>query len=129
LLIEAYFQQIQALLTASPIIHNSQITYASRGSFEGYIRGELSLIDGSVLHVREYVDVETQIERLTYAYHYIAADGQFCFRYDNTDHHRHLKLPTHPHHCHDGNEANVIASSAPDLTAVLHEIEQRLTLS
>jgi hypothetical protein len=80
------------------------------------------------LHVREYVDVAVAIERLTYAYHYIGADGRFRFRYDNTDHHRRPNLPTHPHHKHDGGEEQVVASPAPDLAAVLAEIEALLPL-
>jgi len=35
---------------------------------QGCIRGELYFIDGSILHVREFLDVETTMERLTYAY-------------------------------------------------------------
>lgn len=126
--IEDYFQQIQALVAAESIVQTSTITYDSRGPFEGYIRGELYLIDGSLLHVREYVDVEIVIERLTYAYHYMDMHGQFRFRYDNTDHHRNLNLPTHPHHKHDGREDQVVAASAPNLAQVLAEIESLIVL-
>jgi hypothetical protein len=52
--IEDYFQQIQALIAATSIVQTSTMTYDSRGAFEGYIRGELYLVDSSVLHVREY---------------------------------------------------------------------------
>jgi hypothetical protein len=128
LLIEEYFRQLQTTVGSAPIVQTSSVTYDSRGSFEGYIRGELYLIDGSTLHIREYVDVEVAIERLTYAYHYIGADGRFRFRYDNTDHHRRLNLPTHPHHKHDGDEEQVVVSPAPDLAAVLAEIEALLPL-
>jgi hypothetical protein len=124
--IEQYFQQIQALITAASIVQNSSMTYDMRGSFEGYIRGELYLIDGSILHVREYVDVEAAVERLTYAYHYTNTTGMLVFRYDNTDHHRKLNLPTHPHHKHEGSEINVVPSPAPDLATILIEIEGRI---
>ena len=69
------------------IVQTSVVTYDIRGPFEGYIRGELALLDGSTLHVREYIDVEIMIERLTYAYHYSDPGGTLVFRYDNTDHH------------------------------------------
>ena len=126
--IEDYFRQIQATLAASPIVQSSSMTYDNRGSFEGYLRGEVYLIDGSTLHIREYVDVEITVERLTYAYHCIGSAGQFLFRYDNTDHHRRLNLPTHPHHKHDDGEDRVVASSAPDLAAILAEIESLIPL-
>ena len=126
--IDDYFAQIRATLAGTAIVQTSVVTYDIRGPFEGYIRGELSLIDGSTLHVREYVDVEQEIERLTYAYHYVAADSALVFRYDNADHHRRLNLPTHPHHKHDGAEERVIASPAPTLAAVLAEIESLIRL-
>ena len=126
--IEEYFQSMQALIAATPIVQTSTMTYDSRGAFEGYIRGELYLIDSSTLHVREYVDVELMIERLTYAYHSMDRHGQFRFRYDNTDHHRNLSLPTHPHHKYDDSEDHVVAAPAPDLAQVLTEIEVLIAL-
>ena len=48
---------------------------------------------------------------------------KFIFRYDDTGHHKELNLPTYPHHEHEGREGNITASSAPDLAAVLAEIE------
>jgi hypothetical protein len=85
-------------------------------------------VDGSVLSLREFVDVETTIDRLMYVYHYMDATKTLIFRYDNTGHHRKLKLPTYPHHKHEGQEDNVIPSSAPTLAAVLNEIEQTVQL-
>jgi hypothetical protein len=46
------------------------MTYDKRGTHEGYMRGELFFVDASVLHVREFVDVETTVERLLYVYQY-----------------------------------------------------------
>jgi len=126
--IDDYFTQIKATIAAAVIVHTSVVAYDIRGPFEGYIRGELALLDGSTLHIREYVDVEMMSERLTYAYHYADVTGTLVFRYDNTDHHRRLNLPTHPHHKHDGAEDRVVASPAPDLTAVLAEIEALIRL-
>jgi len=69
----------------------------------------------------------TSAERYTYAYQYQRGD-ELVFRYDNTEHHRKLKLPTFPHHKHDGSETNVIAAQAPTLAAVLEEIENLLNI-
>ena len=120
--IEAYFRQVRKAIEACEVIQTFNITYDKRGSYEGFIRGEIHFINGSVLHLREFIDVEVAVERLTYAYHYIDPAQQFVFRYDNTGHHRKLNLPTHPHHKHQGSEDNILASSAPDLSAVLDEI-------
>ena len=83
-------------------------------------------MDGSILHLREFVDVEVGVDRLTYVYQYMDSAQKLVFRYDNTGHHK--GLPTYPHHKHEGDTRNVIASSAPDLVAVLSEIETLVKL-
>lgn len=121
--IEHYFQQYQATIEACPIVQNFNVMYDKRSTYEGFIKGEITFVDGSVLHLREFVDSEIEADRLTYAYQYMTASKELLFRYDNTGHHRKLNLSTYPHHKHDGNEENVVTSPAPDLTAVLHEIQ------
>ena len=80
-------------------------------------------MDGSALHLREFIDVEITADRLMYAYQFIDSSKNLVFRYDNTGHHKKLDLSTYPHHKHDGGEDNVISSAAPDLPTVLEEIE------
>lgn len=72
--------------------------------------------------------MEATIDRLMYIYQYMTATKTLIFRYDNTGHHRRLNLPTHPHHKHEGREENVITSPAPDLVAVLSEVERLVQL-
>ena len=124
LAIESYFEQIRLLIDSSPIVAVATVTYATRGRYTGYLRGSLQFVDDSMLHVREYLDVEYGIDRLMYVYQYMDDQNQLIFRYDDTDHHGRLGLSTHPHHKHDGSEANVTASHAPLLAEVLSEIEQ-----
>ena len=59
----------------------------------------------------------------------MTSDEQLVFRYDNTGHHKRLRLSTYPHHKHTGSADNVIESNAPDLAAVLKEIEPLIPLS
>ena len=120
--IEEYFDAIRGIIDESPIIQSTNVTYDKRSTYIGFIRGDLYLLDGSRLHFREFVDTEAGIERYTYAYQYQREDGEFVFRYDNTDHHRSLNLPTHPHHKHNGIGDCVVASLAPTLAQVLIEI-------
>jgi hypothetical protein len=126
--VEAYFRQVRDIIETCPFLQLSTVTYDKRGTHEGFIRGELGFVDGSALHIREFVDVETAIDRLMYVYQYMDASGNLIFRYDNTGHHKKLNLPTYPHHKHEGSEINVIASPAPDLAAVLDEIETSVQL-
>jgi hypothetical protein len=88
--IEAYFLKIQNILAACRVLQASNVTYDKRGTYEGFIRGELYCIDGSVLHFREVVDTELTIDRLMYTYHYMTATNAMIFRYDNTGHHKRL---------------------------------------
>ena len=111
-----------------PVVQASNVAYDKRSTYEGFIRGAVYFVDGSMLHLREFVDVETMLDRLTYVYHYMDPVQQFVFRYDNTGHHRKLNLPTYPHHKHEGQEENVVASPAPDLATVLNEIEALVQL-
>jgi len=126
--IEAYFQQVRDVLDNCPVVQAANVAYDKRSTYEGFIRGEVYFVDGSMLHLREFVDVETSPDRLTYVYQYMNTSQQFVFRYDNTGHHRKLNLPTYPHHKHDGREDNVIASPAPDLATLLSEIETLVQL-
>lgn len=126
--IEAYFQMIRQAIEFCPVVQSFTISFDKRGAYEGFILGEVYLVDGSTLHLREFVDVELTIDRLTYVYQYMTSTKQLIFRYDNTGHHRKLNLSTYPHHKHKGNEQNIVASPAPNLSTVLKEIETLVQL-
>lgn len=64
--IEDYFLLLQKVVESFPVVHLTNITYEKRGTHEGVIRGQLQFIDKSILHLREYVDVETKEDRLMY---------------------------------------------------------------
>ena len=63
-----------------------------------------------------------------YAYHYSDPSGTLVFRYDTPTITGDITCQPHPHHKHDGAEERVVASPAPDLAAVLAEIETRIRL-
>lgn len=118
--------QIQFLIQSSEIVESYQIEEDKRGLYEGFIKGKINFKDNSLLHFREFVYVEISIDRKMYTYQYMDEQNNLIFRYDNTEHHRKLNLPTFPHHKHDGNENNVIQSNAPFLAEVLKEIKEIL---
>lgn len=128
MLIETYFKQLQQAIEARAIIQSFNISFDKRGTYEGFIRGEVYFVDGSILHLREFVDVEISRQRLMYVYHYSDAAKKLVFRYDDTGHHQELQLPTFPHHKHTNHEDNIMASSAPDLSQVFDEIETIFTV-
>lgn len=126
-MIEEYFRQVEALIAASGVVHSSRVAYDKRSTFIGFLRGEIYFLDGSNLHLREFVDVEYGIQCYRYAYHYQRADGTLVFRYDNTPHYP--GLATFPHHKHEGSEGNVVTAATPDLAQVLAEIQELIVAS
>lgn len=122
MLIDQYFEQIDAALTTASIIQHMDMQYDRRDKSTGFIRGTVTFTDDSILHIREFVTLIDQPHRLMYSYQYMDASKVLIFRYDDTDHHQKLNLATHPHHKHDGSEENVVESTAPTLTDVLDEI-------
>ena len=54
--IEDYFDRAKETVNSSAIVHLSSVTYDKRSSHIGFIRGRLTLVDGSVLDCREFVD-------------------------------------------------------------------------
>ena len=127
--IEHYFRRIQDALEDCQVARSFDVTYDKRGTYEGFVRGELYLVDGSTLHFRESVDAETAPQRLAYVYQYMDSGRRLVFRYDNTGHHKRLELSSYPDHKHEGSEHNVMPSSAPTLSQVLREIEDRIAFS
>lgn len=124
MLIEAYFRDFGRTLETCLWVESSSVGYDKRSTHEGYVRGEIHFVDGSMLHVREFVDAEFGIDRIAYAYQYMDPSGGLVFRYDNSGHHRRLNLPTYPHHKHHGSEGNVVAAEMPDIEKVLQEIDR-----
>lgn len=129
MLIEDYFQQLNAIVNKANFVFSLIINSDKRSNYQGFIFGEITFKDGSILSFREFVSVENSIERGMYSYQYMTHSKQLIFRYDNTQHHKKLNLPTYPHHKHEGHEDNVLASSAPTLKEVLNEIDQLLIFS
>ena len=124
-MIEAYFRHIESLLASTGIVHSSGITYDKRSTFLGFIRGNIYFLDGSTLHVREFVNVQRDTDHYMYVYQYQSPTHDFIFRYDNTPHFPHLS--TFPHHKHEGHDAHVVAARPPSLETVLSEIDHYLS--
>lgn len=124
-MIEEYFQHIETLIASTSIVHSSRLTYDKRSTSLGFIHGNIYFLDGSLLHMREFVNQQHEVERYMYVYQYQTATGGFVFRYDNTPHYPHL--PTFPHHKHEGHETDVVAASPPTLETIFAEVRRYLS--
>jgi len=121
--IAEYFRQVDATITLCSRVALKTMFYDERSETKGFIRGLLHFDDGSELHIREFVDVSTDIERYTYSYPYMRA-SRLMFRYDNSADLTARDFATYPHHKHV--EDSIQESSAPSLAEVLAEIVQTL---
>ena len=126
-MIDVYFASLLKIVAASPAVNSSSITLDQRSANIGLVRGEIYFLDGSVLHVREFVNTQSGVERYMYVFHYRRADGSQVFRYDNTDHYP--ELPTAPHHKHLAEGDSPQPTTPPDLAVVLNEIELLIAAS
>ncbi|MDY6804365.1 MAG: DUF6516 family protein [Cyanobacteriota bacterium] len=125
-MIEAYFEEIRDILESLTIVRTFEIYFQKRDIDEGFIRGNIYFVNGSIFHFREFVSVQTITERKMYSYHYMDASNNLIFRYDNAEHHQELNLPTFPHHKHEGREDNILSSNAPTFAEILEEIQRML---
>lgn len=114
-MISDYFQQMETKSSEMRIISEKSIEFREFDIDEGFIKGTILFIDGSMLELMEYLKGEI---RLKYRFHYMNEMGQLIFRYDNAPHH---KVSTFPDHKHIAE--GVIASSPQKLPDVLNEIE------
>lgn len=121
-MILTYFETVRALIVATPCVRTFQLETDQRSDAIGFLRGDLTFLDDSHLHFREYVRQadDADPERYMYAYHYQGPDNRFIFRYDSTAHH--LELPTAPHHKHLSDPKQVLPAAPPNLEIVLREI-------
>ena len=62
-MIEDYFRRIDALIADASIVRFFDITYDKRSTSIGFIRGSIYFLDGSLLHLREFVGVEYGTDR------------------------------------------------------------------
>lgn len=120
MLIEEYFQKIEADIANCPYIFESRLIKDKRSLYIGIIEGEIYFTDESVLYFVEFVNVKEKAEKYKYSYHYQDRDGKVIFRYDMAPHHS--EIETFPHHKHV-NSGKVIKASAANLARALDEIE------
>ncbi len=68
MLIEDYFRQLREVIEAFSLAESFNLIPEKRSSYRGFIRGQVNFADGSILYLREFVNVETTISREMYSY-------------------------------------------------------------
>ena len=68
-----------------------------RANKQAILIAKVALIDGSILHIKEYIDAKYGIDRVSYAYQYQDSSDQLIFRYDKAAHRPTLGFKEHKH--------------------------------
>jgi len=100
-----YLTYIKALIVInSQVLRWTVVREEAQGDM-GMLRYRLILRSSSLLEMFErFQVVEERVQVAKYSFHWQDEAGQLLKRWDNAAHHP--ELSTHPHHVHDGAEAN-----------------------
>ena len=108
-------------ISSCPYVESQRLSFEERAPDAAYINGEISFINGSKLHFKEFiVCAEEKIIFLKYVYNYISQSNLLIFRYDNAVDPKAKGLSTYPAHKHL--QSRIIAAGRPALKDVLREI-------
>ena len=116
-----YYKKIEARISELGIIAEKAIEFREFDIDEGFMKGRILFIDGSVLEFLEYLKGDA---RLKYRFHYMDDQGTLVFRYDNAPHHNVSTFPDHKH-----TPSEVIAASPRGVLDVIGEIEKLMSRS
>lgn len=123
-----YYRSVLQLLTTSTVVTGQRVEFDEQDVSVAYLKGSVSLLDGSTLFFAQYVQIEgtssDQINRKKYRYHWQAANGETRYRWDNAPHHP--NLATFPDHVHVGADEQERESNPVDLWRVISEIEKEI---
>jgi hypothetical protein len=86
--------EILKSLETSPVVERHHVLDFRRFEDGWYYKIEVALVDGSVLHAREYAGEDAR----RYSYHWQDARDNLLIRWDNAPHHE--QVSTYPHHKH-----------------------------
>ncbi|WP_244156390.1 toxin-antitoxin system TumE family protein [Desulfonatronospira thiodismutans] len=89
-----------------------------RAGKQAVIQASVVLVDGSSLHVREYIDAAYGIKKVSYGYHYQDRHGKLVFRYDNARHKPALKSKEHKHL----SDNSIVEAAAPSISELVEEV-------
>jgi len=122
--ITEYYDYLLDTIRHSGWIVHKELSFRQIDDKEAYIRGELWLFGGLVLHIAEYVVIRKgKPDKDKYRYQLLDNQNNMIARWDNAPHHP--EIPTHPYHKHlkDG---KITSSSALSISDVLDELDDVL---
>ena len=89
-----------------------------RPNKQAVVKATIVLINGSVLHIAEYIDARYGIDKISYGYQYQDREQKLIFRYDNASHKPRFKPEAHKHVAN----GTIEDSNLPDIFDIVDEI-------
>lgn len=119
--IKDYLDEILNLIAENPFILSQSLSFEERPPDSAFITGSISFIDGSRLHLKEFVIFEPKgVIILKYGYNYLTSNETMIFRYDNALDPQAKKFPAYPEHKHTSK--GLLSEPRPPFREVLLEI-------
>ncbi len=120
-----YLAQVKALIVMNPQVEHWKAAREEEQGDVGLFRYKLVLRDGGLIELFELFQVaQESVKVMKYSFHWQDVTGELRIRWDNAPHH--LEVPTHPHHVHDGSEANVLPHAPITVEEVLGILQQQV---
>lgn len=123
--IKDYLYGVLNTIAECPFVESQNITFEERPPNAAFITGIISFINGSKLHLKQFVVFKPKdVNILKYGYNYLASDGSLIFRYDNAFDPKAKKFSTYPEHKHT--PKRILPTRRPALKELLKEISDFL---
>lgn len=116
--VEKYFNNIIRFLKLHPVVRDVKVGRKVITRKRGYIKATATFINGSQLHIREFLD--DKLRKMNYAYHYQNNRGKLVFRYDNAPHY--MEVETFSHHKHVPNKPKPEDAREKNIINIVEEI-------
>ena len=123
--IREYVGRILSSISANPYVESQSISCQERPPDGAYLSGLVVFIDGSQLHIKEFILFDSTGARIVkYGYNYLDKEGDLIFRYDNALDPMARGLSSYPEHRHavDG----LSPAMRPLFEEVLEEISEQV---
>lgn len=123
--IKEYVGDILSSISANPYVESQNISCQERPPDAAYLSGIVAFIDGSHLHIKEFILFGSGEARIVkYGYNYLDKDGDLVFRYDNALDPMARELSSYPKHRHTAD--GLSSAKRPLLEEVLVEISEQV---
>ena len=123
--IKEYVGRILSSISANPYVESQSISCQERPPDGAYLSGLIAFIDGSQLHIKEFILFDSTGARIVkYGYNFLDREGDLIFRYDNALDPMARGLSSYPEHRHAA--GGLSSAMRPLFEEILEEISEQV---